>query len=48
MRGREGGCCVVGVFGAERVERMEVLLDAGIGSIDLLWVMPRMREALST
>lgn len=40
--------CCVGVFGTERVERREVLLEAGMGSMDFLWEMPRMRDALST
>lgn len=47
MRGRVG-VCWVGVFGTERVERMDVLLDAGMGSMDFVWEIPRTREALST
>ena len=38
----------MGVFGMERVERREVLLEAGMSSMEFLWEMPRMWDALST
>jgi hypothetical protein len=47
VRGRVGTCWV-GAFGTERVERREVLFEAGMGSMDRLCEMPRMRDALST